>query len=128
VGRDRQVRFAQRGPSDGEGVDGVGLAPGAGGAALLGHQLRRHPHHRLTRVEQVDLQPRREMAAVLDRPQQFAAEPLLGPPDRLVVALRGGPDGDSGELAAGLVDRDEGVGALVHIRSDDNHGGCLLSP
>ncbi|BBX17519.1 hypothetical protein MDUV_23790 [Mycolicibacterium duvalii] len=41
------------------------------------------------------------------------------------------PSGDRGdgllsELAAHLVDGDEGVGALVYIGSNNNHGGCLL--
>src|SRR5690606_6610389 len=37
-----------------------------------------------------------------------------------------GLDRDLPELAAGLIDRHERVGALVHVGADNNHGGCLL--
>lgn len=42
------------------------------------------------------------------------------------MALGGRRDGLLSQLAADLVDRDEGVTALVYIGSNNNHGGCLL--
>ena len=46
--RQREVRLTLRGASHGQCVDRIGLAVGAGGVADVGHQLRRHPHDRLT--------------------------------------------------------------------------------
>src|SRR5690606_34653480 len=42
------------------------------------------------------------------------------------MPLGHGLDRDLPELAAGLIDRHERVGALVHVGADNNHGGCLL--
>src|SRR5690625_3063696 len=66
------------------------------------------------------------MTAVLDRPHQLGPEAFLSPSDRLVMPLGHGLDRDLPELAAGLIDRHERVGALVHVGADNNHGGCLL--
>ena len=44
----REVRLTLRGAGHGQCVDRIGLAVGAGGVADVGHQLRRHPHDRLT--------------------------------------------------------------------------------
>src|SRR5690606_24351111 len=115
-----------RGPGHRQRVDRVRLTPRASSAALLGHQLRGHPHHSLPRIQQVDLQPGRQMTAVLDRPHQLGPEAFLSPSDRLVMPLGHGLDRDLPELAAGLIDRHERVGALVHVGADNNHGGCLL--
>jgi hypothetical protein len=128
VGGDRQVGLAQHRPGHGQGIDRVGLAPRAGGAPLLGHQLHRHPHHLLPRVEKVGLQSGGQVSAVLDPPDQVFTEPLDGPADRLVVALAVRLGRQLGQLPAGVVDGDERVRALVDIGSNDNHGGCLLSP
>jgi hypothetical protein len=112
---------------DGERVDRVGLAPCAGDAELLGHHLRRHPHHCLASGEQVALEPGGQVAAVLDRPGQLVAELLPGPPDRVLMAGRGRRDRPLTELAADGIDRDERVRALVYIGTDNNHEGCLPS-
>jgi hypothetical protein len=41
--------------------------------------------------------------------------------------IRGrGPDGAGSELAAVVIDRDNGVSALVRIDPESDHGRCLL--
>lgn len=52
----RQVWVAQRGLSDRQGVDRVGLAIRAGRIAGMGHQLRRDPHDAFPSGEHVDLE------------------------------------------------------------------------
>jgi hypothetical protein len=42
------------------------------------------------------------------------------------VSLAVGADPQLAELLTDLVDRDEGVGSLVHIGTNNNHGGYLL--
>jgi len=118
---DATGRSGSRGPRDGGSVDRVGLAARARDPALLGHHLRRHPHHGLAVGEQVALEPGREVAAVLDRPPQVSPERLPGPPDRGPVALGRGRERLVAQLAGGLVDPDESVGPLVNISTNDNH-------
>ena len=54
-----QVGPAQRGARDRLGVDGVGLAVGAGRAPLAGHELGRDAHDALAAAEQEALEPAR---------------------------------------------------------------------
>jgi len=122
----RQLRFAQERARDRQRVDRVRLAPGARDPALLGHHLRRDPHHRLPGAEQVSLQPRGQVPAVLDRPGQLLAELLPGPPQRLQMPGRGGRDRQLPDLLADRVDSDERVRPLVYVSANNNHGGCLL--
>jgi hypothetical protein len=126
MGGHRQVRLAQHYPGHRERIDRVGLASLPRRPACAGHQLGRHPHHRLARVEQVDLQARREVTAVLNPPDQVRTELDLGPPDRLVVTLPVGLHGQLAKLPADLVDRDERVRPLVYVGTDNDHGGRLL--
>ena len=126
MGGHRQRRLPQERPSHREGVDRVGLATGPGDAALLGHHLRRHPHHLLTGGQQVPLQPGRQMPAVLDRPPQVEPELAPSPRQRPSVSLARSRDGALPDLAPDRVNRDERVRALVDIGSNNNHGGCLL--
>ena len=127
MGSDRQVRFPQESPRNGQRVDRVGLAPSARRSPGLGHQLRRHPHHLLTETEQVAFQPRRQMPTILDRPHHLVSEAFPRPHHRLGMTCGDGLDGLLAELAPHLVDSDEGMRALVHIGSNNNHGGCLHS-
>src|SRR4051794_28375886 len=66
------------------------------------------------------------MAAVLHRPPQLTPEGHPCPPDRGPVTVCGRGERVVAKFARGLVDADEGVAALVHISTDDNHEGCLL--
>ena len=66
------------------------------------------------------------MAAIFNPPDQLGPELGACPPQRLSVARRGRGHDPFTELAAGLIDGDEGVRALVDIGSNNNHGGCLL--
>lgn len=61
------------------------------------------------------------MTAVLDRPLPVGAD-LVGPPDDVeVVSTRCGGGGLGAELAADVVDRDDGMGALVRIDAEGDH-------
>src|SRR6185312_16721637 len=66
------------------------------------------------------------MPTILDRPHQITAQLLARPAHRLAMTRGGGFNDLLAELAPNLVNRDERVGALVHIGSNNNHGGCLL--
>ena len=126
MGSDRQIGLTQRGPGNSSGVDRVRLSARAGDAALLGHHLRRHPHHPLASGQQVPFQPGGQVTAVLDGPHQIVPELLAGPRQRLQVPLGDSRDGDLPDLPTHGIDRDERVRALVDIGSNNNHGGCLL--
>jgi len=67
------------------------------------------------------------MPAVLDRPDDIGPELFAGPHHRLGMPGGDRCDGLLAELATHLVDRDEGMRALVYIGSNNNHGGCLHS-
>ena len=126
MGGHRQVRFTQHRPGHRLGIDRIGLSTGARRLAGLGHQLGGHPHHGLPRPQQIAFQPRRHVAAVLDAPRQLGAESITSPHQGHLMDLGGRADRLLSELAAHLVDGDEGVTALVYIGSNNNHGGCLL--
>src|ERR1700760_569160 len=66
------------------------------------------------------------MPTILDRPHHLGAETLPRPADRVLMTCGGGGHNFLGQFAADLIDGDERVGALVHIGSNNNHGGCLL--
>ena len=85
----------------------------------MGHQLGRDAHDPLAGAEQVALHPARQVTAVLDGPQPLLPE-LLGPAQQREMVLAGGAGGALAELAAELVDRDDGVGALVGIDAQDH--------
>jgi hypothetical protein len=116
-----KLRFPQCGPGDRERVDGVRLAVAAGGVAGVGHQLGRHAHDPLAGAEQVALEPARQVPAVLHGPQPLLPE-LLSPAQQPEMVLAGGAGRALAELTAELVDRDDGVGALVRIDAQDHHG------
>jgi hypothetical protein len=67
------------------------------------------------------------MSAILDRPDDIGAETLPRPHHRLGMPAADRGDGLLAQLAPDLVDGDEGMGALVYIGSNNNHGGCLHS-
>ena len=118
---DGQVGLAQRGTGDGERVDGVGLAVGAGRVPGLGHQLRRHSPDPLTGGEQIGLEAPGQMPAVLHRPLPLGAEPF-GPAHQLeMISRRGRLRRLRRELAAPLVDDHHRVGALVRVDPEDHH-------
>jgi integrase len=119
--RRRQIRFLQRSASNGEYVDRIGLAIGARTRAGVRHHLRWH-HDRFPRSKQIAFQPPREMPAVLDRPPAIKAK-LLGPTQHVeMISCGGRVRGLLAQLAAGRVDRDDGVGALVPINPKYQHG------
>jgi hypothetical protein len=86
----------------------------------VGHQLRRHPHDRLTGRQQIALEPARQVTAVLDRPSAFSTEPGR-PPQQHKMILAGGADRGLTERCAAVVDRDNGVGPLVSINPECDH-------
>lgn len=123
----REGGLAQGRPSHRQGIDRVGLAQGTYGLAGAGHQPRRHPHHPLPSGQQVPFQPAGDVPTVLHRP-----EPLLGPAaprpaDQLHMAEGPRRHGGLIELAAGLVDRDDGVGVLVRINPEQHHAGVSFA-
>ena len=77
----------------------------------MGHQLRRHPHDRLTGRQQIALEPARQVTAVLNRPSAFSTEPGR-PPQQTKMILAGRADRGLTERCAAVVDRDNGVGPL----------------
>src|SRR6201984_2620801 len=66
------------------------------------------------------------MPTILDRPHQITAKLLARPAHRLTMTRGRRLNDLLAKLAPNLVNRDERVGALVHIGSNNNHGGCLL--
>ena len=122
----RQVWLAQRGPGDGQGVDRVGLASGAGAVAGAGHQFRRYPQHPFTGGEQRPFQPGRHVPAVLDRPYPLVAVLPTRPGHQLPVTRVARPDRALTLLAAYFVDRNCCVGVLVDIDSQRHHHGWRL--
>ena len=66
--------FAHHRARDRQRVDLIGLAGLALALARLAHQLRRDPHDALARGDQRQLEPARDMPAVLDRPHALLVE------------------------------------------------------
>ena len=122
----RKIRLPQKCPRHGQSVDRIGLAAGSRRSPGLSHQLRGNPHHFLPTGQQIALQARGEMPAILDRPHHLGLEPFTGPHHRLAMPGTGSGHDLLGQLAADLVDGNEGMRALVYIGSNNNHGGCLL--
>lgn len=121
---DRQVGLAQGCAGDGECVDRVALAERAGRATRVRHQLRRDPHDPLAGGEQVSLQTAREVPAVLDRPAPIGERSR--PSNELEMISRRRADRPRRELTPLLVDRDDGVAALVCVDPDSHYARCLL--
>ena len=121
-GGQRVDSFSECGSGDRAGVDRVGLPAGAFLAAFSGGQVRRDPDDALPGGYEVSLEGAGEVPAVLERPHTFGVPETLGPVDQ---------QGEPGlarrcglliqELAVGAVDRGEGVGVLVYVRSDQDH-------
>ena len=86
----REVRLTKRSSRNSQGVDGVGLAEGSRQVTAVRHQLRRHSHNCFSSAKQVSLEPPREMAAVLDRPEPRASE-ALGPFEQREVVRASSP-------------------------------------
>jgi hypothetical protein len=120
----RQVGFAQAGAGDGERVDRVALAERAGRVTGVRHQLRRHAHDPLAGGEQVSLQTAREVPAVLNRPATLC-EASRPSNEREMVSRRRTANA-LGELTPLLVDRNDGMAALVRVDPDGHHARCLL--
>jgi hypothetical protein len=121
--RDRQPLNAlpERRSGDGDGVDAVGPAAIAPGAALVGHQPRRDPDHALAVDEQKPLEGTGDMATVLKRPHALVAQaagPLKGRREPAVTDLDSGvPE----QLAGARGDGSQRVRALVHVRTEHDH-------
>jgi hypothetical protein len=91
------------------------------GVADVGHQLGRHPGDALAGNEQVALEAARQVPAVLDRPSPVLSE-LVGPAQQRQMIGGCGAQGAAGQLAAVVVDGDDGVGALVRVDAQDDQG------
>src|ERR1700758_5337053 len=123
---DRKIGFTQKRPRHRQRIDRIGFTPGTCRGPHLSHQLRRHPHHLLTGREQVALQPRRQMPAILDRPHHLGPETFTSPHHRLGMPDTGRRNDLLPDLAPSPIHRNKRVRALVNIGPNNNHGGCLL--
>ena len=112
-----EVRFAQGCPGHRERVDRVRPTASTAGAPLGRHQLRRHPHQRLTDSKQPPLQGTRQLPAILNRPQPLRIE-RGRPGDK----FGRGADGQLRDSAPDLVDGNRRQRLLVHVHSDHDHG------
>jgi hypothetical protein len=119
----RKVGLAQGSAGDGEGVDRVGLASGAGAAAGAGHELRRHSHDGFSGGEQGSFQTGRHVPAVLDCPHSIMWELAAGPFQQLPVSVVGCADRAFTVCAADVVDCDHRVGVFVDVDSQHHHHG-----
>ena len=120
---DRQTlqTFAQRRASDLQGIDAIGLAAIAAAAALAGHQPRCDANDAFAADQQKPLKRARDVAAVLKRPDPFAAQAA-----RPIQRLRKAPSSDvngllTRQLARRCHDRGDRVRALVHVRTEHDH-------
>ena len=116
-----EPRLAQRRPGDRECVDRVRLAARAASTALRRHQLRRHPHQRLARLQQRPLERPGQLSAVLNSPGALARQRA-----RPGEQLAGGRGRRLRQRASGLVDGDSRQRLLVHVHSDHDHSDRLL--
>src|ERR1700757_1476052 len=66
------------------------------------------------------------MPAILDRPHHLRPITFTDPHHCLGMPNGGGSDDFFTKRAPDFVDSDECMCALVHIGSNNNHGGCLL--
>ena len=89
----------------------------------MGHQLWRYSDDLFPDAEQVTLQPAGQVTAVFDRPSALRAEPG-GPPHQPEMIFAGGADSGLAERLAVVIDRDDGVGALVGVDPECDHGPC----
>ena len=115
--------MGERRPGDRQRIDRVRLAIRPCRVPGVGHQLRWHPAHQFTSAQQVAFEKAGQMPAVLDRPYPFRAELVSPDPQPGVLFARGFLGRDLAELAAEMVDRDDGVGALVRIDPQCHHDG-----
>lgn len=122
---DGQIRLAQGGTGDRQGIDGVGLALLATAAASTGHQARRDADSALAGPQQVDLEPPGEVAAVLDG--ENAARPAAHPSEDLEMTVGGGRDRLLRQLASRLIGGHQRVAALVRIDADQHHAPLPLT-
>jgi hypothetical protein len=112
----------QRGTGDGERVDAIRLAALAAAAALPGHQPRRDPHHALAVDQQESLERARDVAAVLQRPYPLGAQPARPIHHGGEPALADVNGLVAEQLAGCRRDRGDRVRALVHVRTEHDHG------
>ena len=114
--------LAQRRPGDRQRVDRVALAPLAGAPAGAGHQGRRDPHDPLAAGQQPPLQPPRDVAAILDRPDPLAVAQATRPPERAFAAGDRRRDRLATQPLAGRrVDSHQRVRLLVRVRANHDH-------
>lgn len=118
---DGQAVVTQGGEGDCLGVDRVGLARLASATSGAGHQPGRDAHHTCAGAEQVTLEATGQMPAVLEREADLL--PLPRPGEQLQVPVRGRCHGQLPEPTSDVVERDDGVGALVRVGSDHHHAG-----
>src|SRR5215208_8002486 len=87
----------------------------------MSHQLRRHPNDAFSCREQIPLESARKVTAVLNRPTALRAEPG-SPPQQTKMIFAGSADCDLTKRCPAVVDRDDGVGPLVSINPECDHG------
>jgi hypothetical protein len=125
--RDGQIRVTERGASDRQRVDAVGLPERPRPATRTGQQLRRNPNHSLAARDQQPFKAPADASDILQRPQTIRAQ-LPSPAQKLSVtrsARRASALAD--DLTRATPDRHRGVRLLVRVHSDnDGHIFSLL--
>jgi hypothetical protein len=105
----------------GRRVERVRLGELARALARPGHRLGGHAHAALARAQREALEPARDLAAVLDRPDPGVGE-TPGPAEQARVARLAGARGQLVERLSGLRPaRHRGVAPLVWVRPDHDH-------
>ena len=119
--RQRLDALGERGASDRDRIDAIGLAALAARAPRVGHQPRRQPNHPLAASDQKPLERARHVPAVLQRPNPIGAE-TARPSHHLVKPASADRRGLVVEhFARRRGDRGDRVRALVHVRTEHDH-------
>ena len=63
--RDREVRFAECGPGNRQGIDGIRFAPFSPAATRTGHKLGRHAQDRFASPKQITFEAASHVSTVL---------------------------------------------------------------
>lgn len=111
----------ERGPSDRERVNQVGLPARPRAATRARHQLRRDAHHPLATSDKEPLEPARHVTTLLDSPNPLAAKRTpprqrpLKPAGRRLHGLA------ATQLARSGVHRPKSEARLVWVRTDHDH-------
>jgi hypothetical protein len=121
-GRQLVEPLAQRRPRHSERVDAVRFAALAATAPHLGHQPRRDPQNTLSALDQEPLKRPRDVAAVLERPDAVAVQPARPTQQHTKPAVTDLDSSLAEQLACHRANRSDRVRALVHVRTEHDHG------